>query len=187
MHRSYKHICFPIGRSWKPPYVPSVPPFWNPDWSSFLPHLLVFPHPTAQTLTHSNARYSSIIVYPPGRCSPPLSRRQVVFSCLAYTANKGASVISDRVYVSSSVGALVIGICGNVYGRFSRGGSYTSAVPGLMFLVPVRKLFSLLFRSKSLFLSVSTRLTWTPSTFPAIFISDRCILSCYPRAPPRLT
>jgi len=45
-------------------------------------------------------------------------------------------VISDRVYVSSSVGALVIGICGNVYGRFSRGGSYTSAVPGLMFLVP---------------------------------------------------
>ena len=46
-------------------------------------------------------------------------------------------MISDRVYVSSSVGALVIGICGNVYGRFSRGGSYTSAVPGLMFLVPV--------------------------------------------------
>ena len=62
---------------------------------------------------------------------------QIVFSCLAYIANKGASVISDRVYVSSSVGALVVGICGNVYGRFSRGGSYTSAVPGLMFLVPV--------------------------------------------------
>ena len=62
----------------------------------------------------------------------------MVFSCLAYIANKGASVISDRVYVSSSVGALVVGICGNVYGRFSRGGSYTSAVPGLMFLVPVR-------------------------------------------------
>lgn len=73
---------------------------------------------------------------------PPPSWAQIVFSCLAYTANKGASVISDRVYVSSSVGALVVGICGNVYGRFSRGGSYTSAVPGLMFLVPVRTFLS---------------------------------------------
>ena len=146
MHPSYKHLFR------DPPYVPSVPPFWNPDWSSFLPHLLLFPHPTAQTLTHS--KRSIFIVYPPGRFSPPLSRRQVIFSCLAYTANKGASVISDRVYVSSSVGALVIGICGNVYGRFSRGGSYTSAVPGLMFLVPVRKLFSLCVSAPKVFSSL---------------------------------
>ena len=107
------------------------------DWSNFFTSLLFSIRP----FEYSRIQIHDIHRLPAWSLFATPSRRQVVFSCLAYTANKGASVISDRVYVSSSVGALVIGICGNVYGRFSRGGSYTSAVPGLMFLVPVRDHF----------------------------------------------
>ncbi|KAH9942926.1 hypothetical protein B0H21DRAFT_823762 [Amylocystis lapponica] len=61
----------------------------------------------------------------------------VVFSCAAYAANKGANVlISDRPDIVSAFGALVIGLCGNIYSRVVGGTAFTSMVTGVLFLVP---------------------------------------------------
>ncbi|CCL98503.1 uncharacterized protein FIBRA_00502 [Fibroporia radiculosa] len=61
----------------------------------------------------------------------------VAFSCAAYAANKGASVlVSDRSDIVSAFGATVIGLCGNVYSRIIGGTAFTSMVTGVLFLVP---------------------------------------------------
>lgn len=62
----------------------------------------------------------------------------VLFSCMAYAANRGANqLLSDRGDIVSSFGALVIGLCGNVYSRVIGGTAFTSMVTGVLFLVPV--------------------------------------------------
>ncbi|KAI0931784.1 hypothetical protein AcW2_000592 [Taiwanofungus camphoratus] len=61
----------------------------------------------------------------------------VTFSCAAYAANKGANVlISDRSDIVSAFGAVVIGLCGNLYSRVVGGTAFTSMVTGVLFLVP---------------------------------------------------
>ncbi|KAL6310166.1 hypothetical protein BKA93DRAFT_821221 [Sparassis latifolia] len=61
----------------------------------------------------------------------------VLFSCAAYAANKGASyLISGRGDIVSAFGALVIGLCGNLYSRVVGGTAFTSMVTGVLFLVP---------------------------------------------------
>ncbi|PCH33928.1 DUF1212-domain-containing protein [Wolfiporia cocos MD-104 SS10] len=61
----------------------------------------------------------------------------VLFSCAAYAANKGANVlISDRPDIVSAFGAVVIGLCGNIYSRLVGGTAFTSMVTGVLFLVP---------------------------------------------------
>ncbi|KAI0079641.1 DUF1212-domain-containing protein [Panus rudis PR-1116 ss-1] len=61
----------------------------------------------------------------------------VIFSCLAYAANRGANhALSGRNDIVSAFGALVIGICGNVYSRIVGGTAFTSMVTGVLFLVP---------------------------------------------------
>lgn len=62
----------------------------------------------------------------------------VLFSCLAYAANRGANqLLSDRGDIVSSFGALVIGLCGNIYSRVIGGTAFTSMVTGVLFIVPV--------------------------------------------------
>lgn len=62
----------------------------------------------------------------------------VTFSCVAYAANRLASVhISSRGTMVSAFGAFVIGLCGNVYSRVVGGTAFTSMVTGVLFLVPV--------------------------------------------------
>ncbi|KAL4241818.1 ThrE exporter family protein [Abortiporus biennis] len=61
----------------------------------------------------------------------------VLFSCLAYAANKGANeLVSGRGDIVSAFGALVIGLCGNIYSRIVRGTAFTAMVTGVLFLVP---------------------------------------------------
>lgn len=62
----------------------------------------------------------------------------VLFSCLAYAANRGANqLLADRGDIVSSFGALVIGLCGNIYARVIGGTAFTSMVTGVLFIVPV--------------------------------------------------
>ncbi|KAK7695307.1 hypothetical protein QCA50_002497 [Cerrena zonata] len=61
----------------------------------------------------------------------------VLFSCLAYAANRGANqLLADRGDIVSSFGALVIGLCGNIYARVIGGTAFTSMVTGVLFIVP---------------------------------------------------
>ena len=63
----------------------------------------------------------------------------VIFSCLAYAANRAANqFISDRSDIVSASGAFVIGLCGNIYSRVVGGTAFTAMVTGVLFLVPVR-------------------------------------------------
>lgn len=62
----------------------------------------------------------------------------VLFSCLAYAANRTANYfILDRADIVSASGAFVIGFCGNAYSRLVGGTAFTSMVTGVLFLVPV--------------------------------------------------
>ena len=82
----------------------------------------------------------------------------VTFSCLAYAANRGANqLISSRGDIVSAFGALVIGLCGNVYSRLVGGTAFTAMVTGVLFLVPVSFLLS--------FLLLSLIIGSTPSEF----------------------
>jgi uncharacterized membrane protein YjjB (DUF3815 family) len=70
----------------------------------------------------------------------------VIFSCLAYAANKIANLgLPGRTNLVSAAGALVIGILGNLYSRLARGTAFTSMVTGVLFLVPVSSLSTCLF------------------------------------------
>ena len=63
----------------------------------------------------------------------------IIFSCCSYTANKASNwFLSDKGALAPAAGALVIGLLGNVYSRWSRGTAFTSMVTGVLFLVPVR-------------------------------------------------
>jgi uncharacterized membrane protein YjjB (DUF3815 family) len=62
----------------------------------------------------------------------------IIFSCCSYTANKASNwFLSDKGAIASAAGALVIGLLGNIYSRWSRGTAFTSMVTGVLFLVPV--------------------------------------------------
>lgn len=59
-------------------------------------------------------------------------------SCASYAANKAANLyIFNRSDVVSAAGALVVGLCGNIYSRWFGGTAFTSMVTGVLFLVPV--------------------------------------------------
>ncbi|KAI0005574.1 hypothetical protein BJV74DRAFT_955993 [Russula compacta] len=61
----------------------------------------------------------------------------IVFSCCSYTANKASNwFLSDKGALAPAAGALVIGLLGNIYSRWSRGTAFTSMVTGVLFLVP---------------------------------------------------
>ncbi|KAI0305019.1 hypothetical protein BC826DRAFT_1100753 [Russula brevipes] len=61
----------------------------------------------------------------------------IVFSCCSYSANKASNwFLSDKGALAPAAGALVIGLLGNVYSRWSRGTAFTSMVTGVLFLVP---------------------------------------------------
>jgi len=63
----------------------------------------------------------------------------IIFSCCSYTANKVSNwFLSDKGALAPAAGALVIGLLGNIYSRWSRGTAFTSMVTGVLFLVPVR-------------------------------------------------
>jgi uncharacterized membrane protein YjjB (DUF3815 family) len=62
----------------------------------------------------------------------------IIFSCCSYTANKVSNwFLSDKGALAPAAGALVIGLLGNIYSRWSRGTAFTSMVTGVLFLVPV--------------------------------------------------
>lgn len=62
----------------------------------------------------------------------------VVISCCAYTANKVADhFIFNRSDVVSCIGAIAVGLLGNLYSRNLGGTAFTSMVTGVLFLVPV--------------------------------------------------
>jgi uncharacterized membrane protein YjjB (DUF3815 family) len=68
----------------------------------------------------------------------------IIFSCCSYTANKVSNwFLSDKGALAPAAGALVIGLLGNIYSRWSRGTAFTSMVTGVLFLVPVRVVRSL--------------------------------------------
>lgn len=63
----------------------------------------------------------------------------IIFSCCSYTANKASNMfLADKGALAPAAGALVIGLLGNIYSRWSRGTAFTSMVTGVLFLVPVR-------------------------------------------------
>ena len=63
----------------------------------------------------------------------------IVFSCCSYSANKASTwFLADKGALAPAAGALVIGLLGNIYSRWSRGTAFTSMVTGVLFLVPVR-------------------------------------------------
>jgi len=62
----------------------------------------------------------------------------IFFSCCSYAANKALNgLLSDKGALAPAAGALVIGLLGNIYSRWSRGAAFTSTVTGVLFLVPV--------------------------------------------------
>lgn len=69
---------------------------------------------------------------------------QISFSCLAYSASKSAGVwMTDRVYIVAGIGALVVGLLGNIYSRVLHGTAFTAMVTGILFLVPVILIYTL--------------------------------------------
>lgn len=62
----------------------------------------------------------------------------VLFSCAAYATTKAVTLyVSDHISVVSALGALVIGLCGNIWSRSGGGTAFTSMITGVLFLVPV--------------------------------------------------
>ena len=62
----------------------------------------------------------------------------VLFSCAAYATTKAVDMyVTDHVAVVSAFGAIVIGLCGNIWSRLGGGTAFTSMITGVLFLVPV--------------------------------------------------
>jgi uncharacterized membrane protein YjjB (DUF3815 family) len=62
----------------------------------------------------------------------------ITFSCATYTATLIAKTyLSERADVVSCIGAIAIGSLSALYSRVLRGNAFTSAVTGVLFLVPV--------------------------------------------------
>ena len=67
----------------------------------------------------------------------------VVISCISYVANKAANhFIFNRSDVVSAIGAFAVGLLGNIYSRTFGGTAFTVMVTGVLFLVPVRAVYS---------------------------------------------
>jgi hypothetical protein len=65
----------------------------------------------------------------------------VMISCVSFAANKTANTfIFNRSDVVSAIGALTVGLFGNIYSRRFGGTAFTSMVTGVLFLVPVSKI-----------------------------------------------
>lgn len=61
----------------------------------------------------------------------------VAFACAAYATTKAVALfVSDHLSVVSAFGAVVIGLCGNVWSRLGGGTAFTSMITGVLFLVP---------------------------------------------------
>lgn len=45
--------------------------------------------------------------------------------------------MTDRVYIVAGIGALTVGLFGNIYSRVLHGTAFTAMVTGILFLVPV--------------------------------------------------
>lgn len=62
----------------------------------------------------------------------------VFFACAAYATTKAVTLyVSDHLSVTSAFGAVVIGLCGNIWSRLGGGTAFTSMITGVLFLVPV--------------------------------------------------
>lgn len=62
----------------------------------------------------------------------------ILFSCASYATTKAITIyVTDHVAVVSAFGAIVIGLCGNVWSRLGGGTAFTSMITGVLFLVPV--------------------------------------------------
>lgn len=63
----------------------------------------------------------------------------VFFACAAYATTKAVTLfVSDHLSVIAAFGAVVIGLCGNIWSRLGGGTAFTSMITGVLFLVPVR-------------------------------------------------
>ena len=62
----------------------------------------------------------------------------VLFACAAYATTKAVTLyVSDHLSVIAAFGAVVIGLCGNIWSRLGGGTAFTSMTTGVLFLVPV--------------------------------------------------
>ena len=62
----------------------------------------------------------------------------VLFACAAYATTKAVTLyVSDHLSVIAAFGAVVIGLCGNIWSRLGGGTAFTSMITGVLFLVPV--------------------------------------------------
>jgi hypothetical protein len=62
----------------------------------------------------------------------------VIISVFSFCANKFANKYAfSHSSIITTVGAFVVGICGNMYSRLVRGSGFTVSVTGVLFLVPV--------------------------------------------------
>ncbi|KAI0347819.1 DUF1212-domain-containing protein [Trametopsis cervina] len=61
----------------------------------------------------------------------------VLFSCASYATTKIITAyVTDHVAVVSAFGAIVVGLCGNIWSRLGGGTAFTSMITGVLFLVP---------------------------------------------------
>ncbi|KIM31131.1 hypothetical protein M408DRAFT_327422 [Serendipita vermifera MAFF 305830] len=60
-----------------------------------------------------------------------------LFACAGYTANFFASErFVNRKDINSAIGAFVVGVAGNIYGRFNQGNAFVVMISGIMFQLP---------------------------------------------------
>jgi len=61
----------------------------------------------------------------------------VIISIASFIANKYANKYAfSQSEIVTTVGAFVVGLCGNIYSRIFRGSGFTVSVTGVLFLVP---------------------------------------------------
>jgi uncharacterized membrane protein YjjB (DUF3815 family) len=132
---TFREVGFSSLASHSQPIAKLVPPgcYRDPDWPWFRQP---FPWWTMFFLVPLYSTCSSLSNLQSFRSSRlPI---MIIFSCCSYTANKASNwFLSDKGAIASAAGALVIGLLGNIYSRWSRGTAFTSMVTGVLFLVPV--------------------------------------------------
>ncbi|KAF8336512.1 uncharacterized protein EI90DRAFT_183617 [Cantharellus anzutake] len=60
----------------------------------------------------------------------------IAISCMSYAANRASFTYLMRSDSVTAVGAIVVGLLGNLYSRLVGGQAYPAMVPGVLFLVP---------------------------------------------------
>ncbi|PVG00328.1 DUF1212-domain-containing protein [Serendipita vermifera] len=75
------------------------------------------------------------------RNQSPIWRKELYFAvlvaCAGWTANHFASKrFVNRSDISSSLGAFVVGVAGNIYGRFSQSNAFVVIITGILFQIP---------------------------------------------------